>query len=122
MHFRDRRWEPSAVVREKTPVAVIPIAKLAEASTDVADIRLRQIELHVIVVRVPNGASIDGEGAVFPDRLFIVQILYPAEHFITGQSVFLFELRAIAVRDHPADAQLDPVFGFGGLFVRSPGR
>jgi hypothetical protein len=32
--------------------------------------------------------------------------------------VFLFELRAIATRNHSPDSQLDPIFVFFGLFFR----
>jgi hypothetical protein len=63
--------------------------------------------------------TINREGGVFANSLFVMQVLNAAVRLITGEPVFLFELRTIAARDYAADAELDPVLVLFGLFFGS---
>jgi hypothetical protein len=47
-----------------------------------------------------------------------VQILDAAVNLIARQPVFLFELRAIAIRDDSADTEFNPIFVFFGFLFR----
>src|SRR5262245_705791 len=118
MHFGISRVEEDIIVRKKSPVAVIPTPKLSVPSLDVAEIGLRQLHGYVVIVEIPERVTIDRKERVFSDSSFKAEILDTAVNLIARQPVFLFELRAIALRDDSPDSELDPILVFFGLLFR----
>src|SRR5205823_6603244 len=98
------------VVRKEPGIPVIPTAKFGVASFDVAEVRFRQLHRYVVIIEIPERVTVDRKYAVFVEGSLEVQILDAAVNLIARQPMFLFELRAVAARDHSADTELDPVF------------
>src|SRR6476620_2563626 len=84
VHFGVRRVEKNIVVREESPVAVVPTAKLGVASLDVAEIRFRQLHCDVVIVEIPERMTIDRKERVFAHRSLKVQILNTSVNLIAG--------------------------------------
>src|SRR6516165_6485676 len=78
VHFGIRRVEKHIVVRKESRVAIIPTAKFGIASLDVAEVRLRQLHCYVVIVEIPECVTINREGRVFANGLFVMQGLYTA--------------------------------------------
>ena len=112
MHFGIGRIEKDIIVRKEPRIPVIPTAKLRVARLYVAEVRLRQLHRDVVIVDIPERVTIDRKQAVFVESSLKVQILDAAINLIARQPVFLFELCAIAARDHAADGELNPIFVF----------
>src|SRR3954470_23695805 len=82
VHFGIRWFEEDIIVREEPGVAIVPAAKLGEASLDVTEIRLRQLHGYVVIVDIPERVTIDRKERVFAHAPFKVQILYTAVNLI----------------------------------------
>src|SRR5205814_4395587 len=67
-------------------------------------------------VEIPERVTIDRKQAILVESLLKMQVLDAATNITARQPVFLFELRAIAMRYYAANTEFDPVFVLWRLF------
>src|ERR1700745_2681744 len=73
MHFGNRWREPGATLcGQKSPVAIVPTPKFTETRLDVTEIWLRQLELYVVIVGIPNCVAVHRKQAILTNRPLIV--------------------------------------------------
>src|SRR5438477_390284 len=120
-HFGMRRLEECLADRKKTAIAIVPASKLRVAAADVTDFWESQVDLHVVIVVIEDGAAIDGEGRVLAQLAFDVHALDPAE-YVAGDPMFLFKLGVVPRDVDAADSELDPVLRRLFLFSYGCGR
>ena len=109
VHFGKWRRKKHVIVREESAVPIVPTAKFGKTGLDVTELRLRQLDLYVVIVGIPDGVAVDRKQAVLPESLLKVQVLDAAVRLIAWQPVLLLELCLIAAGDDSANPELDPV-------------
>ena len=103
-------------MREESAVPIVPTAKFGKTGFDVTELRLRQLDLYVVIVGIPDPVAVDRKQAVLAESPLKVQVLDAAVRLIAWQPVLLLELCLIAAGDYSANTELDPVFVFRGFF------
>jgi hypothetical protein len=116
VHFGKWRRKKHIIVREESAVPIVPTAKFGKTGLDVTKLRLRQLDLYVVIVGIPDPVAVDRKQAVLAERPLKVQVLDAAVRLIAWQPVLLLELCLIAAGDYSANTELDPVFVFRGFF------
>src|ERR1051325_5628156 len=108
--------------RNKTAIAIVPASKFAVTRLDVAELRLYQLQLHVVIVNVPERVAVDRQRRVFADAVLVMQVLDPSVDLVARQPVLLFELRPVATGNDSADAKLNPIVVLGRVLRCCSGR
>ncbi|KAF5407856.1 MAG: hypothetical protein Udaeo2_19780 [Candidatus Udaeobacter sp.] len=116
MHFGKRRREKYIVVRKEGAVPIVPAAKFSKTGLNITELRFRQLDLYVVIVRIPDRVAVDRKQAVFAKRPLKVQVLDAAVSGIGREPVLLFELSVVPVHNGAANAELDPVLVFRSFF------
>ncbi len=101
-------------MREESAVPIVPTAKFGKTGLDVTELRLRQLDLYVVIVGIPDPVAVDRKQAVLAERPLKVQVLDAAVRLIAWQPVLLLELCLIAAGDYSANTELDPVLVLPG--------
>ena len=104
-------------MRKESAVPIVPTAKFGKTGLDVTELRLRQLDLYVVIVGIPDPVAVDRKQAVLAESPLKVQVLDAAVRLIAWQPVLLLELCLIAARDYSANAELDPVLVFSGFLL-----
>jgi hypothetical protein len=100
--------KPEIVLREEPTAAVVPGAEFAIAGAHEAGIWKGKPELHIVIVILRNGATVESEEAPFAYVLLEMQIFNSAER-IALDSGALHEGRFVALDPGIAESELDPV-------------
>ena len=114
VHFGKWRRKKHIIVREESAVSIVPTAKFGKTGLDVTELRLRQLDLYVVIVGIPDPVAVDRKQAVLAERPLKVQVLDAAVRLIAWQPVLLLELCLIAAGDYSANPELDPVLVLSG--------
>ena len=96
------------VGREKTAVAVGIRAELREAGAHEPEVRLRQLDFHLVVAVREDRAGVHGEERL-AEALLEVHVIDASKDRAVRPGVLPAELRLVAVGDEPAEGHVDPV-------------